>query len=147
MTPPSGAAVLVVDDNPEFIDVVATILGRDGLGFEVHGVESGSDALAFLERRGRFAAAPRPAFVVLDFRLPDLNAPEVLRRIAGSETLRTIPVLVVSQANWDVDESATLAAGAKAFRVKPSRVRALREILVEFWDVHASPAVRTPRTD
>ena len=135
----TAGTVLVVEDNPEFLDVVRTILREPALGFAVAGAATGTAALEFLEGRPPFAGAPRPAFVVLDFRLPDMNAPAVLRRMAASETLQPLPVLVLSQAHWDADRAAALAAGATAFRVKPSRVQQLREILVEFRTLHVEP--------
>lgn len=125
--------VLLVDDNQGFLRAARAVLAGT---FSVHTVENGGEALAFLERRPPFANAPRPAFVILDFHLPDMNAPLVLARLAGDETLRHIPVLVLSQADWEEDEAAARAAGARAFRVKPSRVRALREAVVAFWKEH-----------
>ena len=127
------ASVLVVDDNPGFNHAARTVLGDDG--FMVHTAETGHEALAFLERRPPFLDAPRPAFVVLDFHLPDMDAPAVLRRLQDGG-LQAIPVLVVSQADWAEDEAAARAAGARDFRVKPSRARALHDTLLEFWRAH-----------
>ena len=130
----ASVTVLVVDDNPGFLRVTRAILED---AFSVHTVENGEEALAFLERRPPFADAPRPAFVVLDFHLPDMNAPAVLARLGADATLRTLPVLVLSQADWEEDERAARAAGARRFCVKPSRVQALREAIVAFWRDHA----------
>jgi CheY-like chemotaxis protein len=127
-------SVLVVDDNQGFLRAARKILGD---AFTVHTVENGTDALAFLERRPPYDDAPRPAFVVLDFHLPDMNAPAVLRRLGSLDDLRAIPVLVLSQADWEEDEAAARAAGACEFRVKPSRVQALREAVLAFWRDHA----------
>ena len=129
--------VLVVDDNVGFLRVVQAILEDGEPRFRVHTVQSARDALAFLEQRPPFAAVPRPAFVVLDYHLPDLNAPEVLRQVRSRAELRPLPVLVLSQADWAEDETAARAAGASAFRVKPSRVRALRDVVVGFWKEQA----------
>jgi CheY-like chemotaxis protein len=129
----SPIPVLVVDDNVGFLRVIQAILEIGEPSFRVHTVQSGRDALAFLEQRPPFDAAPRPAFVVLDYHLPDLNAPDVLRQVRSHADLYPLPVLVLSQADWEEDEAAARAAGASAFRVKPSRVRALREAVVTFW--------------
>jgi two-component system response regulator len=134
--PKEPVAVLVVDDNVGFLRIARSILEEREPGFDVHTVESGSDALAFLERRPPFTDAPRPAFIVLDFNLPDLNAPAVLARLGGDASLRDIPVMVLSQADWDEDKAAAIAAGARQFRVKPSRVRGLREAILNFWREH-----------
>jgi CheY-like chemotaxis protein len=133
----------VVDDDPGFLDAVRGLLGDDGAGFRVDTVPTGCAALDFLSRRPPFREAPRPAFVVLDFRLPDLNAPAVLERMRRAPELRSLPVLVMSQADSDPDRAAALTAGARAFRRKPSRVQQLREILLEFWTAHGDdPADR-----
>ncbi len=133
--------VLVVDDNVGFLRVLRTVLESGSPGFAVHTVQSGEDAVAFLERRAPFTGAPRPAFVVLDFHLPDIDAPAVLNRLEADRELRTIPVLVLSQADWEEDEAAARAAGAAQFRIKPSRVRPLREAVVTFWKEHVDGGI------
>lgn len=126
--------VLVVDDSAGFLRVARAVL-EDGVpSFAVHTVQTGRDALAFLERRPPFADAPRPAFVVLDFHLPDMKAPAILARLGRDAELSRIPVLVMSQADWDEDAAAARAAGAAEFKVKPSRLEALREAMVGFWE-------------
>ena len=126
--------VLVVDDNQGFLRAARAVLEQ---AFAVHTVENGTDALAFLGRRAPFTDAPRPAFIVLDFHLPDMDAPAVLQRLGADAELAAIPVLVMSQADWEEDAAAARAAGARQFRVKPSRVQALRETIVAFWKEHA----------
>lgn len=134
--------VLVVDDNLGFLRVVQTILEKATPSFAVHTVESGTEALAFLERRAPYADAPRPAFIVLDFHLPDMNAPAILAELATRGTLGEIPVMVLSQAAWEEDETAARAAGAITFAVKPSRVQELRDEVVKFWKEHAHGSAR-----
>jgi CheY-like chemotaxis protein len=129
--------VLVVDDNPGFLRIMRSVFEQVTPPFAVHTVETGTDALAFLERRPPFDDAPRPAFVVLDYRLPDMNAPVVLEHLAQQNDLKKIPVLVLSQAGWEEDAAAATAAGATSFHVKPSRVQALRDVVVTFWKEHA----------
>ena len=80
----------------------------------------------------------RPGFVVLDFNLPDLNAPAAL----ADPLLRALPVLVLTQIPGPADERAVLAAGARAYHGKPSRAAALRELLVDFWRTHGDPGRR-----
>jgi CheY-like chemotaxis protein len=130
-------AVLLVDDSIEFLDVARRLLAGARPGTDVHTVQSGAAALAFLARTHPYADAPRPGFVVLDFRLPDTHAPALLARMRADPATASLPVLVLSQAGWPDDARAALAAGASAFVVKPSRVSALRNVLVDFWRCHA----------
>jgi two-component system response regulator len=133
----AAATLLLVDDNQGFLRVARTVLAD---AFTVHTVANGSEALAFLERRPPYGDAPRPAFVVLDFHLPDMNAPAVLARLGDDAELCAIPVLVLSQADWEEDETAARAAGARAFQVKPSRVQELRDAVLAFWKEHGQHA-------
>lgn len=126
--------VLVADDTEDFVRAVSGILRREG--FTVHSANRGSQAIAFLERREPHVAAPRPDFVVLDYRLGDMTAATVLDRMAGTAALRAIPVLVVTQSRWPEDEARALAAGATAFREKPSRMQPLRDVILNFWEEH-----------
>ena len=134
--PPQAVPVLVVDDDEGFLRVASRVLAASPTDFAVSTVRSGTEALAFLEQRPPFADAPRPAFVILDLRLPDMDAPEVLARLSAGGTLRDLPVLVISQAGWPDDEAALRSAGATEFRTKPSRVAALRDIVLGFWRDH-----------
>lgn len=138
----AAVPVLIVDDNPGFLRVTRAILDGEAPSFAVHAVETGAAALAFLDRQPPFTDAPRPAFVVLDFHLPDFDAPAVLAAIGARPALRGMPVLVLSQADWEEDEAAARAAGAALFRVKPSRVRPLRDLVVAFWREHVDVATR-----
>jgi CheY-like chemotaxis protein len=128
--------VLVVDDNRGFLRAVRAVLERGEPSFSVHTVETGRQALALLERAAPFEEAPRPAFIVLDYHLYDLDAPEVLQQMASRAELEAIPVLVLSVARWEKDEAAAMAAGAVRFHEKPSRVGPLRDLLVNFWKEH-----------
>lgn len=129
------SSVLVVDDSVEFLDVTRRVLERLRPGTTVHTADCAAAAMAFLSGV-ETTAQPRPRFVVLDFRLPDATAPAVVTAMRRSPALRTLPVLVLSQAGWPEDARAALAAGAAAFVVKPSRAGALRAILGEFWSRH-----------
>src|SRR5438094_5870326 len=114
-----AVSVLVVDDNQGFLRAARAVLEE---AFAVHTVENGTDALAFLRRRPPFADAPRPAFVVLDFHLPDMDAPAVLRELGAGAELAAIPAPVMSPADWGEDAAAAHGAGARQVRVRPSGV-------------------------
>lgn len=131
--------VLVVDDSPDFLRVMRAVLADAGPRFAVHTVRTGAEALAFVDQRPPFAGVPRPALILLDYRLPDMNAPAVLAELGARGLLATTPVLVLSQAGWPEDAAAAAAAGAHAYRTKPSRIEELREVVTSFWKVHGSP--------
>lgn len=137
--------LLLVDDSPQFIRVARRVLERATPSFVVHVAGSGEEALAFLRREPPFTDAPRPDFVLLDFNLPDINAPAVLRHAKQDDDLRSIPFLVLTQTPWPDDDAAARAAGASDYRAKPSRVGALRDIVSEFWRAHRHAGDDPPR--
>jgi DNA-binding NtrC family response regulator len=128
------ASVLLVDDSQAFLDAASSVLTHFTPLFTVLTATSGSEALALLEHEA-------PAFIILDFNLPDMNAPLVLERIMANPDWRDIPVLVLTQAAWDEDEKAALTAGARAYLAKPSRVQALHELVVTFWREQADTPI------
>jgi CheY-like chemotaxis protein len=119
--------VLIVDDDVAFLDAARRALTSGGLGFSVETAETGAQALAIL------AGADRPDLVLLDYHLPDITAPRLLGLSAEK---RRPPVLVVTREAHDDAREESLSAGAADFAAKPSRVRALRELVLHFWERH-----------
>jgi CheY-like chemotaxis protein len=126
------AQALIIEDDLNFVRVVRNLLEHADPPLAVHAVESGAEALAFLERQPPFADALRPTFIVLDFHLPDMNAAQILQCMRDNQSLSAIPVLVVSGIAEETNEQAAMAAGATAFKVKPSRLCDLQRILDDF---------------
>ena len=127
--------ILVVDDDLVFLEAVQASLALVAPEFTMYAASTGKEALALL--RDGAGAVPRPAFVVLDYHLGDCEAPTVLREMRAVEALRELPVIVLTQFVWEQDCRAATDAGAAQFRIKPSRVRELVQLLLEFWEEHA----------
>jgi CheY-like chemotaxis protein len=129
---PDAPTVLLIDDNPLFLRVLAAVLESGTPAFRTCGVATAGGALAYLSGEGA-SGSERPDFVVLDFHLPDMDAPSVIQRLRRSQCGASVPVLVLTQAYWARDEEAALVAGATEFHPKPSTIAELRRILSEFW--------------
>lgn len=115
MTP--TARVLIVDDVPNNIDVLASALGN---GYEINVSTSGALALELVERQ-------RPDLILLDVMMPGMNGFEVMERLKSSAATRAIPVIFVTARTDAESETAALAAGAADFihkPINPSVVRA-----------------------
>ena len=116
-----GLRVLVVDDEPNISDLVATVLRYEG--FEVEVAATGRRAL-------RAAAEFDPALIVLDVMLPDLDGFEVHRRLTAEG--RTAPVPFLTARDATEDKVRGLSLGADDYVTKPfsleelvARVRAI----------------------
>jgi len=106
--------ILVVDDEPAIVTVVRERLEREG--FMVRAVASGEEALALMD-------ADPADLVVLDVMLPGMDGFEVLRRLRGAGY--TVPVIVLTARDEDVDKIVGLELGADDYLVKPFNPREL----------------------
>jgi two-component system KDP operon response regulator KdpE len=107
MTQPTGARILVVDDEPTIRRVLKRILARHG--FQVKVAETGRDAL--VEHAGW-----HPELVLLDLGLPDLDGLEVIRQI---RKMATTPIVVLSVRERERDKVTALELGADDYLTKP----------------------------
>ena len=107
------ATILVVDDEPHIVDLAKLYLQREG--FRVETVGTGKDAL---DRVGKL----RPALVVLDVMLPDIDGFEVCRRIRKQGDT---PILMLTARGDDTDKIVGLELGADDYLTKPFNPREL----------------------
>jgi len=117
-------AILLVEDNPDHAELTLRALKNGNVLNEVFWVKDGAEALDFLEHRGPYAdpnTAPRPGLILLDLNLPKVDGHEVLRRIKTDDTLRTIPVVMLTTSARDDEVSECYNAGANSYMCKPVR--------------------------
>lgn len=86
---------------------------------KLHVVSNGEDALSFLFRRGAYAHAPKPDFVLLDWNLPGVDGSEVLEIIRGDAELKSIPVIVLTSSHEQIDVVKAYHLQASAYITKP----------------------------
>jgi len=101
-------------------------------------VSDGEEALAWL----RDPAQTRPGFILLDLNLPVMSGIELLEAIKGDETLRCIPVVVLTSSQLDSDKVASFDLSVAGYMVKPVDynrfVEVLRTINV-YWTLSETP--------
>ena len=90
--------ILLVEDNPKDLELTLLALEKCHLANEVVTVRDGAEALDYLFRRGDYAARPpgNPALILLDVKLPKVDGIEVLEKLQADETLRAIPVVMLT---------------------------------------------------
>jgi two-component system response regulator len=104
--------ILLVEDNPGDVDLTREALEGNKLRNNLHVVSDGEAAMAFLRHEGKYAGVPRPGLVLLDLNLPKKNGREVLAEMKADDSLKRIPVVVLttSQAEEDIHKSYNLHA-------------------------------------
>jgi two-component system, response regulator len=114
--------ILLVEDNPQDVELTIRALKKRNLANRVYVVEDGAEAMDFLFSRGKYAKrdmSHRPKVVLLDVKLPKLNGLEVLRAIKADERTRAIPVVMVTSSREDPDIKTAYQLGANSYVVKP----------------------------
>ena len=109
-TSAGGELVLVVDDEPHIVALVAYHLAK--AGYRVTTAANGTDALALANRE-------RPALVVLDLMLPGMSGFDVLRKLRARDHTRDVAVLMLTARRDEPDRIEGLSLGADDYLTKP----------------------------
>jgi CheY-like chemotaxis protein len=117
--PPTVVDVLLVEDDPGDVLMTREALEEHKLRNTLHVVDDGVEAVAFLRREGRYADAPRPGLILLDLNLPRKDGREVLAEIKADESLRAIPVVVLTTSEAEEDVLRSYDLHANAYVTKP----------------------------
>lgn len=113
------AEILLVEDNPGDVELTREALRSGRVATRLHVVPDGVEALAFLRRQGRHAAAVRPDLILLDLNLPRMDGREVLAEVKADENLRVIPVVVLTSSHADQDVLKSYRLNANCYISKP----------------------------
>jgi two-component system response regulator len=111
--------ILLVEDNEADIELTKEGLLRGHLANHLHIARDGEEAMAFLYRNAKFATAPRPDLVLLDLNLPKKDGREVLAEMKRDETLKTIPVVVLTTSDSEKDILHAYSHYVNAYITKP----------------------------
>jgi CheY-like chemotaxis protein len=106
--------VLIVDDDEVLLETAVDTL--QSLGVTADHTESGQEALEMIRRRSE--AGKDYSVVILDWKMPDMDGVETIRRIRA-EVDSSVPILLISAYDWSDIEEAAKEAGANGFISKP----------------------------
>lgn len=141
----------MVEDDPQDAELALAAWKSLNFDTEVQVVTDGSRALDYLRRQGEFRDLPDllPTLILLDLKMPKVNGLEVLRFIKTSDTLRMIPVVVLSSSKELRDLEECYRIGANAYVVKPMDyadfLRAMKQI-GQFWMSVNEPPPHRPES-
>jgi len=128
--------ILLVEDSVDEAELTMQALSEGRVRNRVHWVEDGEEAMAFLRRQGRHAAAPRPDLVLLDLRLPRMSGQEVLMEIKENPQWKRIPVVIMTASDDEKDILSAYDRHANCYVTKPvdldKFLEAVRSI-EDFW--------------
>jgi len=128
--------LLIVDDNPADVTLAREALEVCAPNCQIHSVADGVEALAFLNRRDKYANAARPDLVILDLNLPKRGGLAVLAAMKAGPDLRRIPVIIFSTSQLSQDVARSYELGANCYVCKPGNLTeffAAMKSIEQFW--------------
>jgi two-component system response regulator len=128
--------ILMVEDSPVDVMMTREALDHAKVLNVLHVVQDGTQAMAFLRNQNEFTDVPRPDLVLLDLNLPKMDGREVLAEIKDDETLRLIPVVVLTTSKAEADVMQAYGLHANCYITKPVDFTSFVEVVQKiesFW--------------
>jgi CheY-like chemotaxis protein len=128
--------ILMVEDNPTDVLITKEGLANSKMLNTLHVADDGVEAMEFLLQQGKYANAPRPDLILLDLNMPRMNGQEVLAAIKGNDSLKNIPVVILTTSKSEEDIGKAYGLHANCYISKPvdfdSFTRVVQTIQ-DFW--------------
>lgn len=128
--------ILLVEDDDGDIELTLEAFKRSKIVLNMNVVRNGIEAMSYLYKQGKYEAATIPDLILLDLNLPRKDGREVLMEMQTNESLKQIPVVVLTTSEADEDILTSYKVGANAFVTKPVGLAGLAKVvnlLEEFW--------------
>jgi len=142
--------VLLVEDSPGDVRLTQEAFRDAKTSINLHIASDGVEAMEFLRQQGNHAQAPRPDFILLDLNLPRMDGREVLTLIKEDPQLKTIPTVILTTSEAEIDIARSYQLQANCYLSKPVQLdsfEALVKSINEFWltMVKLPPQITAPR--
>jgi two-component system, chemotaxis family, response regulator Rcp1 len=128
--------ILLIEDNPGDVRLTEEALQEGKVRINMVSVLDGVEAMDFLRKKGRYPQAFRPDLILLDLNLPKKSGFEVLDEIKGDEDLKSIPVVVLTTSQAELDIVKSYSLHANAFISKPvdlNQFLSVVKAIEDFW--------------
>jgi len=124
-----GVDVLLVEDNAADVRLMQEAFRELDTSIKLHVAYDGIEAMAFLGRGGVHVDAPRPDLILLDLNMPKMDGREVLARIKKDNSLRNIPIVILTTSESEADIMVSYQLQASCYIRKPAQWEAFDAIV------------------
>jgi CheY-like chemotaxis protein len=142
-TPVRPIEVLLVEDDEGDVLMTREALAEGKVINRLNVVNDGVEAVEYLRRDGKYAEASRPDLILLDLNLPKKDGRQVLEEVKADDSLRRIPVIVLTTSAADEDVLRSYDLHANAYVTKPVDFDRFVEVIRQIDDFFIS-VVRLP---
>jgi chemotaxis family two-component system response regulator Rcp1 len=130
------AEILLVEDNPADVRLTMEALKEGKIANNLNVAYDGVEALEFLKKMGKYAKAPSVDLILLDLNLPRKDGREVLAEVKADDSLKRIPVVVMTTSKAEEDILRSYNLHANCYVVKPIDFDKFIEVvkaIEDFW--------------
>ncbi len=137
--------ILLVEDNPNDVELTLRALKKNHLANRVHVVRDGEEALDFIFARGQYSnrsVENGPKVILLDLKLPKVDGIQVLRDVRADSRTHNLPVVVLTTSSEERDIVGTYRLGVNSYIVKPVNFEKFVDVVRElgfYWLVLNRP--------
>jgi len=136
--------ILVVEDSDEDFEVFCRIMLDLSLELSFFRVCDGEDALDYLYQQGSYQdpqLSPRPSIILLDLNLPGTDGRDVIREVKQNQSLKTIPIVVLTTSSSPKDIKTCYEFGANSYLLKPMGLKQLKDAITIFYQYWLQTAI------
>lgn len=137
--------ILLIEDNPGDIRITQEAFKEAGVTNQLRVVTDGVEALAYLRQEAPFNNAPRPDLILLDLNMPGKDGREVLADIKNDNTLKKIPVIILTTSEADDDILNSYNLHANCYIPKPIDLDDFIDVIRSIEDFWLTVVVLPPK--
>jgi two-component system response regulator len=119
MTTVEPLQILLVEDDPGDVELTRESLSDSKLAINISVAGDGVEAMAFLRKEGEYSTAVTPDLILLDLNMPRKDGREVLAEIKADDSLKMIPVVILTTSSAETDIVKSYDLGANCYVTKP----------------------------
>jgi two-component system response regulator len=142
--------IILVEDNPNDIEMIMESFRDQNIGDKVHILKNGAEVLDyFFDHNDRLERgfSEQPKVIILDLKLPKVSGFEVLKRLKSDNRTKNIPVVIFTSSDEESDRIESYRLGANSYAVKPLDSEAFARVISEigrYWLFMNKPSHDTP---
>lgn len=125
------AHILLVEDNEGDVFLTLEAFGESKIETQVSVARNGQEALDFLNQKGDFSDAQRPDLILLDINIPIFNGFEVLEMIKKDDSLKKIPVIILTTSSNQKDIERAYKNYCNSYVKKPLEMEEFLEVILK----------------
>ena len=128
------AEILLVEDNAGDVELTREAFKNSKLAVNLHHAKDGEQCMAFIRKQGQYTNAPTPDIILLDLNMPRMDGREVLAEISGDESLRHLPVVILTTSHEEKEILKMYQLRCCSYIVKPVDLHQFERSIRAFSD-------------